>query len=158
MSLMIGRTALLISPDPEDAQILTSILRRENWSLHAAHSLESAFPELEERDFRLVITEKDLAPRTWKDVWAGMRKLGAPALLVVVSRHADGELWSEVLNLGAYDVLAKPFRASEILHLLNHVGRVSLLPAEEETAWKSRRPNAHSIVYCVGTAPHSQRP
>jgi DNA-binding NtrC family response regulator len=157
MSLMIGPTALLISPDPEDAQILTGILRRENWSLRAAHSLESAFPQFAQCDFRVVITEKDLRPGTWKDVWAWMQELEIPALLVVVSRHADGALWSEVLNLGAYDVLAKPFRASEVLHLLGHSGRISPDEATAEPARTSRRPAAQTTVYSFATPARSRR-
>jgi DNA-binding response OmpR family regulator len=29
---------------------------------------------------------------------------------------ADERLWAEVLNLGAYDLLAKPFDVREVLH------------------------------------------
>jgi DNA-binding response OmpR family regulator len=42
-------------------------------------------------------------------------------LLVVTSRLADAYLWSEVLNLGAYDVLAKPFNAREVTHVLTSI-------------------------------------
>ena len=38
----------------------------------------------------------------------------APAL-IVTSRLADDRLWAEALNLGAYDVLAKPFNHDEVL-------------------------------------------
>jgi CheY-like chemotaxis protein len=37
-----------------------------------------------------------------------------PPMLIVTSRLADDYLWAEALNLGAYDVLAKPFDASEV--------------------------------------------
>jgi DNA-binding response OmpR family regulator len=39
-------------------------------------------------------------------------------LLIVVSRLADEHLWAEALNLGAYDVLAKPFDAMELSRTL----------------------------------------
>jgi DNA-binding NtrC family response regulator len=38
----------------------------------------------------------------------------APAL-IVTCRLADERLWAEALNLGAYDVLAKPFDRDEVL-------------------------------------------
>jgi FixJ family two-component response regulator len=34
--------------------------------------------------------------------------------LIVTSRLADEHLWSVALNLGAWDVLAKPFDRSEV--------------------------------------------
>jgi len=39
--------------------------------------------------------------------------------LIVTSRLADDRLWAEALNLGAYDVLAKPFNRDEVLRSLS---------------------------------------
>jgi DNA-binding response OmpR family regulator len=38
-------------------------------------------------------------------------------MLIVTSRLADDRLWAEALNLGAYDVIAKPFEASEVVRI-----------------------------------------
>ena len=38
--------------------------------------------------------------------------------MIVTSRLADDRLWAEVLNLGGYDVLAKPFDASEVARVV----------------------------------------
>ena len=35
------------------------------------------------------------------------------------SRLADDRLWAEALNLGAWDVLAKPFEKSEVLRAVS---------------------------------------
>jgi hypothetical protein len=37
----------------------------------------------------------------------------------VGSRSADEFLWAEALNLGAYDVLARPFEPSEVMRTLS---------------------------------------
>jgi DNA-binding response OmpR family regulator len=37
----------------------------------------------------------------------------------VTSRHADDRLWAEALNLGAWDVLAKPFDPGEVVRVVN---------------------------------------
>jgi DNA-binding response OmpR family regulator len=39
--------------------------------------------------------------------------------LIVTSDLADDRLWAEALNLGAYDVLAKPFRAAEVFRTVS---------------------------------------
>jgi DNA-binding response OmpR family regulator len=38
---------------------------------------------------------------------------------MVTSRLADERLWAEALNLGAYDVLAKPFDGREVIRILS---------------------------------------
>ena len=43
--------------------------------------------------------------------------------LIVTSRLADEYLWAEALNLGAYDMLAKPFDASEVVRVLGSAWR-----------------------------------
>jgi DNA-binding response OmpR family regulator len=40
-------------------------------------------------------------------------------LLIVTSRLADEHLWAEVLNLGGYDVLMKPFDRLEVLRVIS---------------------------------------
>lgn len=48
-----------------------------------------------------------------------MHSMPSPPLLIVISRLADEHLWAEALNLGAYDVLAKPLNHTEIVRVLN---------------------------------------
>jgi DNA-binding response OmpR family regulator len=73
----------------------------------------------------VVIAEGDLAPGTWKDALMAIQQLRDPPLLVVISRLADEYLWAEALNLGAHDVLAKPFRAAELQWVLEGAWRIS---------------------------------
>jgi DNA-binding response OmpR family regulator len=46
-----------------------------------------------------------------------------PPLLLVVSKHADENLWAEVLNLGGYDVLLKPFERAEVVRVVGMAWR-----------------------------------
>ena len=48
-----------------------------------------------------------------------IRLLSIPPLLIVTSRVADACLWAEALNMGAYDVLAKPFDLTEVTRILS---------------------------------------
>ena len=73
---------------------------------------------------RVVITERDLPPGDWKDALSALQQLPRQPLLIVTSRLADEELWSEVLNLGAHNVLAKPFRAVEVQWVLESAWRI----------------------------------
>ena len=67
----------------------------------------------------IVVCERDLSPGTWQHALAETFKLPAPPPLIVSSRLADDFLWAEALNLGVYDVLAKPFNAQEVVRVLH---------------------------------------
>jgi FixJ family two-component response regulator len=41
--------------------------------------------------------------------------LPVPPPVIVTSRVADERMWAEVLNLGGYDVLAKPLNSEEVI-------------------------------------------
>ena len=117
---------LSISPIEEDHTALKRILSRpestasteSKWAIYPAVALESALPVLRANAIPIVLSERDLFPGTWKDVLAETLNLSDPPLLIVASRLADEYLWAEALNLGAYDVLAKPFDADEVVRVL----------------------------------------
>ena len=66
----------------------------------------------------MVVCERDLADFTWKDVLALTAQAPVPPPLIVTSRLADERLWGEVLNLGGFDVLAKPLDLKEVGRVL----------------------------------------
>lgn len=55
----------------------------------------------------------------WREVLDEVRSIPHPPALIVTSRIADDRLWSEALNLGAYDVLAKPYQPDEVVRVLD---------------------------------------
>ena len=112
------QVALVISPVEEDHNTLQQLFQQQGWNLHATRSLDSASTFLKENAVSIVITERDLAVGNWKDVLKVMHGLREPPLLVVISRLADNNLWAEALNLGVYDVLAKPLVQAEVVRVL----------------------------------------
>jgi len=110
---------LSVSPIQHDHDTLASLLGRDHWRIHNALSLRSASAFLQAHVVPLVICEHDLLPGTWTQLLAEIRLLSIPPLLIVTSRVADGYLWAEALNVGAYDVLAKPFDVTEVTRTLS---------------------------------------
>ena len=111
--------ALLISPAADDHRIFGELFRRHGWTLGHASSIYSASALQRENPASVVITEQDLSLGNWKDVLEAMRALPVPPLVIVISPGADDHLWAEALNLGAYDVLAKPLDDTEIVRVLS---------------------------------------
>ena len=115
-------SVLSVDPSPEDQTALARILEGassnrsgdERWNLAAVATISSAWRVIRERRVSVVFCEKDLQPGSWRDLLDLCAGLPDPPLLIVTSRLADERLWAEALNLGAYDVLAKPFDATEV--------------------------------------------
>jgi DNA-binding response OmpR family regulator len=86
--------------------------------IEATGTCESAVRRLSRGDISIVVCEDDLPDGTWRDVLGWVCSCSDPPLLIVTSRLADEHLWAEVLNLGGYDVIARPFNRSETRHIL----------------------------------------
>ncbi len=120
-------TVLCVDPVREDHAALEAIFRGSPWifcpdsiwALRACESLRSASILLCSGQFPLILCEYDLRPGTWRELLALVEPLPDPPLVIVTSRVADERLWAEALNLGAYDVLAKPFDRTEVTRVLS---------------------------------------
>jgi DNA-binding response OmpR family regulator len=69
----------------------------------------------------IVICESNLPDGTWRDMMNCVGTSSEKPILIVTSRCADEYLWAEVLNLGGFDVVAKPFNMEELRHVLETV-------------------------------------
>ena len=107
-------TVLSVSPVAEDYFSLKAALKSSKWELRSADSLKSALAVIRSSEVGVVICERDLSPGTWIDMLKALGLLRDAPRLIVASRLADERLWAEALNLGAYDVLAKPFENKEL--------------------------------------------
>jgi len=105
-----GALAILsVSPIEEDHLSLEAIAGRSEWVLFKAHDPRSAMTLLQQHDIGVVI----LCGR-WIEMLEHFKSVPKAPSLIVASRLADDHLWAEALNLGAWDVLAKPFDAGDV--------------------------------------------
>lgn len=107
-------SVLSVSPMEEDHCSLQSIFGHSKWKLRKSHSIETALHCLHDQEIPVILCECDLAPGTWRDLVEHLGRLPYAPSVIVSSRIADERLWSEALNLGAWDVLAKPFKRTEV--------------------------------------------
>jgi DNA-binding NtrC family response regulator len=135
---------LSISPMEEDHFFMQYILNSlqdtldpsRTFTVTSCATLTSGLAALRKRQFEVVVCERDLSPDSWKDVLEQVTILPDPPSLIVTSRFADERLWAEALNLGAYDVLAKPFDRTEAMRVVGGAWRAwggpGRLPARKE--------------------------
>ena len=114
---------LVATPHPDDINSLRHILNHREWTLSLCTSAQEAVEHATQRRTAILICERDLPDGTWKDVLQRIESMVDPPMILVVSIHADESLWAEVLNLGGYDVLLKPFDCSEVTRVVGMASR-----------------------------------
>src|SRR5436190_4303440 len=104
---------LFISGHPSDARELSRMLRGLPILLDHAATLQHARRELRQNEYEVVLTEAALPDGDWMDVLRLARECPRELEVIVTDPHADARFWAEALNLGAYDLLARPFYQPE---------------------------------------------
>ena len=108
---------LSISKHADDHATLRRMLGGLAWVVSAVGNCQEAVKQLSREKVSVIFCESLLEDGTWKSILGHIRGDAHPPLLIVTSRVADEHLWAEVLNLGGYDVLAKPFNPEEVRHV-----------------------------------------
>lgn len=109
---------LVVSEEPADQAYVAKLLNKLDYSLLNACNCEEALHHLARRNIAAVLSDAVLPDGDWRSILAILQSSEPAPRLVVTSRFADDRLWAEVLNLGGYDVVAKPFRPDEIARVL----------------------------------------
>jgi len=120
-------TVFHVGPQDQDLCTLADILNRSDWkmcpgtrwTLASTEDVPSATARLKGEKVPIVLCERESVAGSWKDMLESVGRFSAPPLLIVTSRTADEYLWAEALNLGAYDVLSKPYHPAEVVRVLS---------------------------------------
>jgi DNA-binding NtrC family response regulator len=107
---------VLLAQARETARVsLRKILHGPNWDLREVSTCREAIAVLRRRNHPLVvICDNELPDSGWIPLLDAVNELHSRPSLIISSRLADERMWAEVLNLGAYDLLAVPFAADEV--------------------------------------------
>ena len=120
---------LFVSGHREDALRLSQMLRSLPVRLDHVESVQQARAELRRAEYDVILTESSLPDGNWLDVLHLTRETPRSVEVIVTDAHADARFWSEVLNLGGYDLLAQPFYEPEVRRILyNACSRPAYLP------------------------------
>lgn len=150
---------LSVSPGNADHAALCHILQESKhtidtdcgWVVYPASSIVSAAKALSKHQIPIVISEDNLFPGTWHGILQHISLLPDPPLLIVASRLADERLWAEALNLGAWDVLAKPFDTQEVIRVVDAAWRHWLDRHGTRSNKKLQQSEHTALVVGVGT-------
>lgn len=110
-----GACALVVS-DCEADQLALRWILESRCRLEQARNCCEALQCLRRNRVAVVICGSKLPDGDWKAVLDALNGTPAAPKLIVVSQAPDDDaFWAEVLNLGGWDVLAKPFVPEEVV-------------------------------------------
>ncbi|MBI3029407.1 MAG: sigma-54-dependent Fis family transcriptional regulator [Candidatus Rokubacteria bacterium] len=111
---------ILVVDDEENmVHFLTKLLRAEGFEVEGAGTAEGALERLRTAPFELVLTDLKLPDAGGIEILKTARELHPETVVVLITAYGTIESAIEAMRAGAYDYVTKPFRASEILQVVN---------------------------------------
>jgi len=120
---------LFVSPCRKDATTIAQMLGSLSLQIEHVADLAHARARIQKAAYQVVLTEANLPDGTWIDVLDLAHRVNSQTEVIVTDREADARFWAEVLNRGAYDLIAQPFATAEVQRILsNACSRLSSQP------------------------------
>lgn len=116
----MGKGVLFVSPRREDATTLSSMLRSLSVPIEYVADLTHARVMIRDGNYPVILTEANLRDGTWLDVLDLAYRVTPRSEVIVTDAAADARFWAEVLNMGAYDLIAQPFATGEVQRILSN--------------------------------------
>jgi two-component system, NtrC family, response regulator PilR len=116
----MGKGVLFVSPKREDATILSRMLGALSVPIEYVADLANARAKILNGRYPVVLTEANLSDGTWLDVLELAHRATPRSEVIVTHAVADARFWAEVLNMGAYDLIAQPFATGEVQRILSN--------------------------------------
>ena len=116
----MGKGVLFVSPRREDATTLSSMLGSLSVPIEYVADLAQARAMIRDGNYPVILTEANLRDGTWLDVLDLAHRVTPRSEVIVTDATADARFWAEVLNMGAYDLIAQPFATGEVQRILSN--------------------------------------
>ena len=84
-------------------------------------------------EFAVILCDRDLAASNWREALAKLVATAPGSHVILASRVNDDQLWQEVIRLGGYDVLTKPFQQERVMRSINYAGLTRSRPYGRHT-------------------------
>ena len=137
-------SVLVVGACSEDLAWFEVVLQERGWRVRCARSISDAVAFIRAQRAVVVVCEPTLPDGDWKQLLSHLIDESRPSALIVFSHLADDGMWSEVLHLGGYDVLPKPFDKDELFRTVT-------------LAWEHCKRKCHDTGKETGGRPGSAR-
>ncbi|HEY3400655.1 MAG TPA: response regulator [Geothrix sp.] len=117
---MIQDPLLIVDDEPEVRSSLLEALRERGYSAEAAADADEALALMADRPFLVVLTDLHMpGGPTGLDLIATLKQRYPDTLCILITAYATLDTTLEALKRGAYDLIQKPFRMTEVEVILD---------------------------------------
>ncbi|SFS77139.1 two-component system, NtrC family, response regulator HydG [Zhouia amylolytica] len=111
---------LLVEDDVSFSVMLERFLKKKNYQVQIAHSLEKAYGMLKRAKFDLIFTDLRLPDGNGLELLEKVRE-DIPSLpIIMMTGYAEVPSAVKAMKLGAFDYISKPFNQEEVLNVINN--------------------------------------
>jgi YesN/AraC family two-component response regulator len=116
-TLLVDSTAEILVVDDEDVMqmVFANLFEEGKHHVDFASSGEQALELLKEREYNLVVVDKNLPGMSGIELIPQAREIRPHAEFIIVTGYASYQSVVEALRLGAFDYLEKPFQDIELV-------------------------------------------
>ena len=114
---------LIVDDDPIFLDLLRSYVRSCNLPFAEAHDGQEALAKLREKHFALVISDLKMPGTSGLDLLREVREHFPETGVIIITGYGDPHSYTEVIQSGAIDFLAKPFFRDELEAKINRALR-----------------------------------
>ena len=120
-SRVAGKVAprILLVLSPARRSSLMPVLEGRGWDVEFVAGFQDGVRRLSaSADYDLIMVDAELPDGTWRNLILFLQNAGKATEMIVCARLGDHQLWAEVLQCGAYDLISEPFHAHEITRVV----------------------------------------
>ncbi len=151
MRIPSHKRILIIDDELQILTFLEDLFRTEGWEVHTADSGPSGIDGLEQNRFDIVLTDLKMPGFDGIEVLRTVKKLQSDAEVIMMTGYGTVDTAIEAMRAGAFHYLAKPFKAEEVLHLVDKA-YVQRQLKRENLYLKAESRSGHLLHSVVGTS------
>jgi excisionase family DNA binding protein len=110
-----AKSILVVDDDPDVAELFVRVLRPEGHRIATALTGRAAIRQVQQRSFGLIYLDLALPDLSGPETLRAIREIDGSPSVVVITGNAEGSLLQQILELGPFTVLVKPFGPEKII-------------------------------------------
>jgi DNA-binding NtrC family response regulator len=114
----VAPRALAVISEGPGRESLQEVFREAGWTLAVAGNSESAIAKQEKDHFPIILYERELAEREWRQTLSIFSRLSPRPCVILLSRNSDKNLWDELVRCGGFDLLRTPVDRDTVIRTL----------------------------------------
>jgi DNA-binding NtrC family response regulator len=110
---------LVVDDEPAVRDALKLVLDASGYVVSLAETGRAGISQARGRDFHVAIVDLDLPDTSGLEVIKTMRELQPGIVFILITAQVTAEALIQAQNLEVVEILSKPFRPEDILHLIS---------------------------------------